>query len=269
MSGSERNAEGRPYVPPSHAAQQSSYNPPSPPSPRPLMRAGGMRLNMGMRDIHAVYLGGNITRNDWRRTLVHGLGPVGVVPAPPFSSPDVLWPHLPAAVIGRFDYVGPYSISGDPTDDAEWSSENEDEGEGSEWVFSGPLYAQQRGPRAPLDPHQAGGSAETQPSVQKTTAPQEVWWPLVRSARHVQRLVITALREADLYFAWIDTPLCAATLTEVGWAIAKGKVVWIAGPQAFDEMWLVYTLASQYSFRYRTPAEAFQNMLQFAVTGAS
>jgi len=97
--------------------------------------------------------------------------------------------------------------------------------------------------------------------------PQEVWWPLVRAARQVKRLVLAALREADLYFAWVDTPLSASTLTEVGWAAAKGKIVWIAGPQAFDEMWLLYTLADQYSFRYHTPAEAFQNLLQFALSG--
>jgi hypothetical protein len=221
-----------------------------------------MRLNVGMRDVQSVYLGGNIMRNDWRRTLVSGLGTIGVAPIYP-PSMGVLWPRMVGAVVGRFDYVGPYSISGDPDDDAEWNSENDDEG--TEWVVSGPLVAPQRGPRVSADPY-IYGSGQTQPSLDEPIAPVEVWWPLVRAARNVKRLALAAIREADLYFAWIDTPLCAATQTEVGWANAKGKIVWIAGPQAFDEMWLLYTLADQYSFRYRTPAEAFQNMLQLALS---
>jgi len=241
---------------------QSFYQTPyTPPPSRAQRRAAPIRLNVGMRDVQSVYLGGNILRNDWRRTLVTGLGTVGVAPIYP-SPQGILWPRLAGAVVGRFDYVGPYSISGDPADDAEWNSENEDEG--SEWVVSGPLLAPQRGPRVSPYPYHGG---QTQPSLSEATAPQEVWWPLVRAARQVKRLALAAIREADLYFAWVDTPLCAATQTEVGWANAKGKIIWIAGPQAFDEMWLLYTLADQYSFRYHTPAEAFQNMLQLALTG--
>ena len=228
--------------------------------PRSGRRPNPLRVNVGMRDVQSVYLGGNIMRNDWRRTLVSGLGTVGVAPVHP-SPPGVVWPRMVGVVFGRFDYVGPYSISGDPDDDAEWNSENDDEG--TEWVVSGPLVAPQRGPRVSADPYMYG---QTQPSLSEPIAPVEVWWPLVRAARQVKKLALAAIREADLYFAWIDTPLCAATQTEVGWANANGKMVWIAGPQAFDEMWLLYTLADQYSFRYHTPAEAFQNMMQLALS---
>ncbi len=241
------------------------YTPTSPPT-RPPRRTqpAGMRINVGMRDVRSVYLGGNITRNDWRRTLVAGLGAVGVAPAYPTPG-NSLWPVLPTAVINRFDYVGPYSISGDPSDDAEWNNENADPG--TEWVFSGPLYAPQRGPRVssdPAAPYMQGG--QTQPSLTQTTASQEVWWPLVRAARQVKRLTLDALRQTDLYFAWLDTPMCASTLTEIGWAQSKGKIVWVAGPQAFDELWLAYTMADQYSFRYPAPGDAFQNMLQLALS---
>lgn len=239
------------------------YTPPPTP-PRSPRRSSGMRVNVGMRDVRYVYLGGNITRSDWRRSVVTGLGAVGVAPAYPASG-NSLWPVLIASVINRFDYVGPYSISGDLSDDAEWNNENADPG--TEWVFSGPLYAPQRGPRVSSDPaapyKQAGG--QTQPSLNQTTASQEVWWPLVRSARQVKRLVVEALRQTDLYFAWLDTPMCAFTLTEIGWAQSKGKIIWIAGPQAFDELWLAYTMADQYSFRYSSPADAFQNMLQLSL----
>jgi hypothetical protein len=227
---------------------------------RPHTRPSGMRLHTGMRNVHAIYLGGNILRNDWRRAMVQGLGQVGVTPAVP-PTDGMLWPTLPSAILGRFDYTGPYSISGDSADDAEWNDATDDEG--SEWVVSGPLYAPQRGPRMSADAYMHGGTQPMAPLTASGT--EEVWWPLVRTARQVQRQVIEAINKADLYFAWVDTPLCAATLTEAGWAAASGKVVWVAGPQAFDEMWLLYTLADLYSFRYTSPVEAFRTMVQVSI----
>jgi hypothetical protein len=225
-----------------------------------------MRLSVGRRTVRSVYLGGNITRHDWRRSLVSGLGPQGVAPAYPAPGSTALWPVLPAAVVGRFDYVGPYSLSGESADDAEWNSENAEEG--SEWVVSGPLYAPQRGPRVSHDPL-SSPTAQTQPSLAPgggtTLSSQEVWWPLVRAARAVQTLALQALRHTDLYFAWLDTPMAAATLTEIGTVAAQGTILWIAGPQAFDELWLAYTLADQYSFRYPSPADAFHHLLQQAL----
>jgi hypothetical protein len=243
------------------------HSPYSPALPYPVAPThhspSGLRLNVGLRDVGSVYLGGNITRNDWRRSVVSGLGHVGVAPTHTISSRD-LWPILPAAVVGRFDYVGPYSLSGDPTDDAEWNSDHAEQAEdASEWVVTGALYGPQRGPRTSRDSY-AGG--QTQPSLIQSASAQEVWWPLVRSARQVKRLVVAALQACDLYFAWVDTPLCASTLSEVGLAAAQGKIIWIAGPAPFDELWLIYTMADQYSFRYATPAAAFQNMFQFALS---
>jgi hypothetical protein len=221
-----------------------------------------VRVNTSVQDIRSVYLGGTITRSDWRRSLVSGLGPVGVVPAAARS--HILWPILPGAVVGRFDYVGPYSVSGDPEDD-EWNNDEDNlEDAGSEWVVTGALVGPQRGPRVSRDPsNHAYAGGQTQPCLTQEMAVQEVWWPLARSARQVKRLTLEAFRLTDLYFAWVDTPLCAATLTEVGWASAQHKTIWIAGPQAFDELWLMYTMASRYSFHHDTAASAFQNMLQF------
>jgi hypothetical protein len=236
-----------------------------PPAQRPSRRSAGARINVGRRAVRSVYLGGNITRQDWRRSLVSGLGPQGVAPAFPTAGSTSLWPVLPAAVVGRFDYVGPYSLSGESADDAEWNSENTPEG--SEWVVSGPLYAPQRGPRVSHDPAQPP-SAQTQPSLLgagSTLSSQEVWWPLVRAARAVQALVMQALRHTDLYFAWLDTPMAASTLTEIGIVAAQGSILWIAGPQAFDELWMAYTLADQYSFRYLSPADAFHHLVQQAM----
>lgn len=235
---------------------KAPYTQQNPQHERPHIHPTGMRLHTGMRDVRSVYLGGNILRNDWRRGLVQGLGQVGVTPTYPPPA-GMLWPTLPNAVLGIFDYTGPYSISGDATDDAEWNDDGAEEG--SEWVVSGPLYGPQRGPRMTQDPYARSGI------VQPSAPNEEVWWPLVRTARQVQRLVMDAIAKADLYFAWVDTPLCAATLTEAGCAAGKGKIVWIAGPQAFDEMWLLYTLADLYNFRYRTPIEAFRTMVQISI----
>jgi hypothetical protein len=221
-----------------------------------------------MNSVRSVYLGGNITRNDWRRTLVSGLTVQGVAPEST-AYPSSLWPVLPAAVIHRFDYVGPYSISGDGADDLEWNGEESEEGD--EWIVSGPLYGPQRGPRVirnPSDPY-FDQTGHTQPDLTHLPSAQEVWWPLVRSTRQVQNLVVQALQRADLYFAWMDTPMCATTLTEVGLARLMGKIIWIAGPQAFDELWLAYTVADHYTFRYPTPAKAFYCLLEQTFTSGT
>jgi hypothetical protein len=231
---------------------------------QPSSHQSQVRSDSRMNSVRSVYLGGNISRNDWRRTLVAGLTVQGVAPEGP-ADPTSLWPVLPAVVMHRFDYVGPYSISGDGADDVEWNGEEGEEGD--EWIVSGPLYGPQRGPRvihSPADPYY-GQPGHTQPDLSDAPAAQEVWWPLVRTARQVQNLVVQALYRADLYFAWMDTPMCATSLTEVGLARSLGKIIWIAGPQAFDELWLAYTLADHYSFRYPTPAKAFYSMLEQAL----
>jgi hypothetical protein len=235
---------------------------------QPSSHAAGEHRSTRMDLIRSVYLGGNITRTDWRRTLVAGLGVQGVAPEWSCRS-SLLWPVLRGAVSNRFDYVGPYSISGDAPDDLEWNGEGADEGD--EWIVSGYLYGPQRGPRVIRDPADPSyrGADDTQPDLNYTSSIQEVWWPLVRSARQVQQLVLQALQRADLYFAWLDTPMCAATLTEVGLARRTSKIVWIAGPRAFDELWLAYTLANHYTFRYPTPAEAFHSLLEQALSGGT
>ena len=133
-----------------------------------------VRVNTSVQDIRSVYLGGTITRSDWRRSLVSGLGLVGVVPAA--ARPHILWPILPGAVLGRFDYVGPYSVSGDPEDD-EWNNDEDNlEDAGSEWVVTGALVGPQRGPRVSRDPsNHAYAGGQTQPCLTQEMAVQEVW----------------------------------------------------------------------------------------------
>jgi hypothetical protein len=256
-------ADASPHSPAPYALK-TPYGPPhaSPGAPvgvagraQPYQPVVNLRMAAGKRNVRSVYLGGNITRNDWRHMLVSNLGPVGVAPAYPDPSSS-LWPSLPAAVINRFDYVGPYSISGHLGEDVEWNDKNADPG--TEWVISAPHRAVRS---------TASVSRDVSAFHSEDGQSQEVWWPLVRSARAVQRLVMQALERTDLYFAWLDTPLCAATLTEVGWAQSKGKIVWVAGPKPFDELWLAYTMADLYSFHYSSPVDAFQNMLQATASG--
>ena len=63
---------------------------------------------------------------------------------------------------------------------------------------------------------------------------------LVRAARQVKRLTLDALRQSDLYFAWLDTP-CALPPSPRSAGPCQRKIIWLAGPQAFDELWLAYT----------------------------
>ena len=55
----------------------------------------------------------------------------------------------------------------------------------------------------------------------------------------VPSLCFRWLRRADLVFAWIDDPTCYGTLTEIGWAHALGKPVYVgfATEELAREMW--------------------------------
>lgn len=56
---------------------------------------------------------------------------------------------------------------------------------------------------------------------------------------------MAALHAADLIFAYIDSPDCYGTLTELGWALCAGKrvVVVFAAEILFDDFWYVFHLA--------------------------
>ena len=82
----------------------------------------------------------------------------------------------------------------------------------------------------------------------------------------VQMWCFSAIQQADLVFAWIDGIDCYGTIAEIGYAKALGKVIWIAGPRRYDDMWFVYRMADETVFTNQrentTAAEIFRDLLQ-------
>lgn len=59
-----------------------------------------------------IYLAGPIQKDCWRHALVPDLRTYGSDPDE-VAAPNLPWPTLSRAVLGQFDYVGPYFISDD------------------------------------------------------------------------------------------------------------------------------------------------------------
>ncbi len=74
-------------------------------------------------------------------------------------------------------------------------------------------------------------------------------------------LCLNAINRSDLVFAWIDTEDCFGTIAEIGYAIAKRKIVYIAGPSLFRELWFSYQIADKTLFYVDDPWEAFNMMV--------
>lgn len=52
----------------------------------------------------------------------------------------------------------------------------------------------------------------------------------------------------DVLFAWIDCLSCYGTLSEIGFARALGRDVWIASPHRMRDLWFVYEMAHHTAF---------------------
>ena len=194
------------------------YTPPPPPSRSP-RRSSGMRVNVGMRDVSYVYLGGNITRSDWRRSVVTGLGAM-VWPQPTCYRQLAVAGGEKHRVINRFCLCWPLL-------NLRRSQRRcgMDRSERRSWHRVGlrrAPAAPQRGPRVSSDPAapynmQGGGRARELSEPDRQFSGGLVAPGPLRSPGG-NRFVVEALRQTDLYFAWLDTPMCAFTLTEIGWA---------------------------------------------------
>lgn len=58
--------------------------------------------------------------------------------------------------------------------------------------------------------------------------------------QHIVNLCFRAIARADIVFAWIDCDDCYGTITEIGYAAALGKRIWIASPRSFPDMWFPF-----------------------------
>ena len=77
----------------------------------------------------------------------------------------------------------------------------------------------------------------------------------------VSLLCQESIDHCDLVFAWIDREDCYGTLVELGYASAKGKLIYVAGPVFFPELWLACSLANKVEFRRLDAAIAFTEMV--------
>lgn len=168
-----------------------------------------------------VYLAGKIRPEDWRYRLVTepsrlslptddcGTGIFHRDALFRDSTLDDPWPVLENALFGTLDYVGPYFISC------------------SHGCFNG------------KNSHGIGADLEEYDDSNHGASlgfPMQEW---------VVARCQEAIRQADLVIAWIDDPSCYGTLVELGYAKALGKMIWIAGPRQYEELWFVYHMADE------------------------
>lgn len=72
---------------------------------------------------------------------------------------------------------------------------------------------------------------------------------------------LSAIKDSDLVFAWIDGVTAYATLAELGYAKALGKQVWIAGPAEYADLWFLYQMADRLSIGATDPGLALRALL--------
>lgn len=197
-----------------------------------------------------IYLAGKIRANCWRHTIVDGLRYV-------FHDAEIEkvaggFPVLKRAIFDTHDYVGPFFMSCDH------GCYHKDSGHGI-----GAWDSESGGHGTPYgcSPHDD---------------------ELPRRSRVVQ-MCLDAIDRADLVFAWIDDPTCYGTLAELGYAIGKGKRVWVVFDEAEDDgvpyrlggdgdealslsanLWFVEYAAERVVRHYvkREPADVLREMLK-------
>jgi hypothetical protein len=116
------------------------------------------------------------------------------------------WPILNKAILGKHDYVGPYFIGGNHGS----FHSNNSHGVGAS--------------SSKKDLREFGGV----------------------SVKEVVRLCFQAIDQANMVFAWLDSPSAYGTLVEIGYAKAAGKTIVIGMPREFQyggDMWFAQTMA--------------------------
>lgn len=79
------------------------------------------------------------------------------------------------------------------------------------------------------------------------------------SRKKLVKLCREAIKRADFVFAWIDCLTAYGTLFEIGYAVAIGKPVFIAGPYQAD-LWFSYSASTKY-IESNDVVQAFETVL--------
>lgn len=150
-----------------------------------------------MADAPRVYLAGKIEPNDWRGAILGEHHRAASLDLDPAADTIDCWPEAPFKVDGvPFTYVGPWFVS---CDHCCYHGRSK----------HGTLDGCMGEPLSPGNPHDYYGD--------------EARWL-------VPQLAITALRKADIIFAWLDGPEAYGTIFELGYAIGSGKRVHLYSP---------------------------------------
>ena len=175
-----------------------------------------------------VYLAGKVSKNCWRHQMVRGLRDVH----PEWHCGDedstARWgghfPLLPRAVDGRHDHVGPYFVGCD------------------HGCYHG---------------HRTHGLL-----YRPVAEASDGFTPAQREAagRRIHGLCLDAVDRCDLLYAWVDAPDCYGTVAEMAWARQRGKQVWVAGPQTYEELWFTYQFANLRLFGGGSALDAFRRL---------
>lgn len=179
----------------------------------------------------AIYLAGKISKNGWRETVVDRVAAQEAMIEEMAERNASYWPRNEKAVVGYFDYVGPYFTACDhgcahqPVDPMR---ENQDPGWISRHCLLGGLHGVANGMCLEATP-----------------------------AGIVRDLCLGAIHRADFLVAWIDSLDCYGTLLEIGYALGLETPVVVALAPGIEprELWLTLHSARLYGW-FESPKDA-------------
>lgn len=175
-----------------------------------------------------IYLAGKISKNGWRNDIVKAKEPSAEGLGHPSNL--VKWPILERAIFGIHDYVGPFFVRDD----------------------HGSLHGRSS--------HGVGAYIEPEKPPFSVGFNEELGIHRTR----VAQLCKTAINKATFIFAWLDAPDAFGTFFELGFAMSKGKPVYIASQANFKhrkDMWFFETLADKW-ITGSSPRECLQTGIQ-------
>lgn len=175
----------------------------------------------------SIYLAGKIGPGNWRHQVVEGLRDAYLDQDLGSEQP---WPVLERAVLGVFDYVGPYFVSCD------------------HGCAHGPATHGSAVGGCIVSAVSNGAFSHAGPSGVR---------------RFVAQQCRRALELADVVFVWLDDLTAYGTLVEIGITSALGKDLWVASPGLLnDELWFA-GLSSMWSMpEEQSPEGALQYLIR-------
>lgn len=178
----------------------------------------------------SIYLAGKISKGDWRGSVVDKIELPNVFSCPSGDGYDQVralpgWPERKKAIEGTHTYVGPYFAGCD---------HGCFHGDDQHGLAAGGVY------ECDMNGHES-----------RSIGVKDI----------VHEFCLRAIDRADVVFAWVDSIDCYGTIVEIGYAKAKGKRIWVAGPRRFRDMWFVYQTADRAQFFVPSPLLALQACL--------